>query len=52
MARAIDRGALGRALSTRVPAEVRADLAGAAGAHESTNTSTLNTDEGGARGQE
>ena len=52
LARAIDKGALGRALSTRLPAEVQASLAGTLATHEPTNTSTLNIDEGGARGKE
>jgi predicted RNA-binding protein YlxR (DUF448 family) len=52
VARAIDKGALGRALSTRLPADVQATLAGALNAQQPPNTITLNTDEGGARGQE
>jgi hypothetical protein len=56
LARAVDKGALGRALSTRLPAEIQATLAGTAAptaaTHEPTNSTTLNIDEGGARGQE
>ena len=51
--RAIGKGALGRALATRVPPDVQAALvAGVPATHESQQLSTLNTDEGGARGQE
>jgi hypothetical protein len=49
--RAISSGALGRALSTRLPDDVRFALAGIATTDYPTDMTTSNT-EGGARGQE
>ena len=52
MTRALDKGGLGRALSTRLPADVQAALTAAIETTQPTTTITLNTDQGGARGQE
>jgi predicted RNA-binding protein YlxR (DUF448 family) len=49
--RAISSGALGRALSTRLPEDMRLALAGAITIDHPADTTTPNT-EGGARGQE
>jgi predicted RNA-binding protein YlxR (DUF448 family) len=50
---AIDKGALGRALASRIPGDVQvALLASLATPNDSNHMTTPNTDEGGARGQE
>jgi predicted RNA-binding protein YlxR (DUF448 family) len=52
MARALEKGGLGRALSTRLPPDIDAALRAAMETTHPMTTTTLNTDQGGARGQE
>ena len=52
MTRAIEKNGLGRALSTRLSADVQAALAAAMHTTNPPTTTTLNIDQGGARGQE
>jgi uncharacterized protein len=50
--RAIRTGALGRALETKLPADVLSALAETITTEPPTDMTTRHTDEGGARGQE
>ncbi len=50
--RATDKGALGRALSTRITPDISAALSNAVVTIESNPNLTLHTEQGGARGQE
>lgn len=52
LTRAVDKGVLGRALSTKVPTAVQATLLDAITTPDTITTTTLHIDQGGARGQE
>jgi predicted RNA-binding protein YlxR (DUF448 family) len=52
LTRAIDKGALGRALTTRITPDIRTALSGAIATIESNPNLTLHNEQGGARGQE